>query len=83
MRDTTDTVERKFHAMLLARLPQERLVMACRMFTTAKALIRAGLKDEYGELAPGELRRLLFLRLYGEDFGKEERVRIAGHLAAR
>lgn len=68
--------------MLLALSPQERLAMACRMFGTAKALIRAGLRDEYGELDPGELRRRLFLRLYGEDFSEDERRRIADHLAA-
>ena len=56
--------------------------MTCRMFGTAKELIRAGLLHEHGHLEPGELRRRIFLRMYGEDFGKDERDTIAGHIAA-
>jgi hypothetical protein len=82
MKDTSAAMERKFHEMLLARSPQERLVMTCRMFGTAKALIRAGLLHEYGCLDPGELRRRVFLRLNGDDFGEKERERIASHIAA-
>ncbi len=82
MKDTSAAMEQKFHEMLRARTPQERLVMTCRMFGTAKALIRAGLLHEHGHLEPGELRRLIFLRLYGDDFGEEEREKIANHIAA-
>ncbi|MDA2927229.1 hypothetical protein MYX78_08355, partial [Acidobacteria bacterium AH-259-G07] len=68
MRDTPTTVEAKFREMILARSPAERLAMACQMFATGKALIGAGLVQEYGHLERRELRRHIFLRLYGQDF---------------
>lgn len=82
MKDTTAEVESKFHEMLLARSPEERLVMTCRMFGTAKELIRAGLLHEHGDMDPGELRRRIFLRLYGDDFSEEEKEKIASYIAA-
>ena len=82
MNDTSESVERKFNEMLNARSPQERLVMTCRMFGTAKALVRAGLLHEYGVLESGELRRRMFLRLYSEDFDEDESQKISNHLAA-
>lgn len=82
MKDTTAEVESKFHEMLLARSPEERLVMTCRMFSTAKELIRAGLLHEHGDMELGELRRRIFLRLYADDFGEDERDKIASHIEA-
>lgn len=76
MKDTPDAIEAKFHAMILARSPAERLSMACKMFTTAKALIAAGLLQEYGELDQNELRRRIFLRLYADDFDEVDREKI-------
>jgi len=50
--------------------------MACRMFSTAKALVRAGIKEEHGLIDPYELREHVFLRLYGQDFGETEKAKI-------
>ena len=82
MKDTSAAMERKFHEMLRARSPQERLTMTCRMFGTAKELVRSGLLHEHGHLDPGELRRRIFLRMYGNDFSEDERDKIANHIEA-
>ena len=76
MKDTSDAVEAKFREMVLARSPAERLAMACGMFTTAKALIRAGLLQECGDLDRAELRRRIFFRLYGDDFDEVDKEKI-------
>jgi len=47
MSDTSVEVEERFLKLMLARSPAERLAMACRMFSTAKALVRAGIKEEH------------------------------------
>ncbi|MFQ5737486.1 MAG: hypothetical protein ACE5JX_00600 [Acidobacteriota bacterium] len=82
MRDTPATVEARFREMILTRSPAQRLVMACRMLATAKALLCAGLTHEYGHLERAELRRHVFLRLYGKDFSETERKKIISLLAA-
>lgn len=82
MKVTPEEIERKRQKMFLALSPQERLEMTSRMFGTAKELIRAGLLHEHGHLDPGELRRRIFLRMYGDDFDEDEREKIANHIAA-
>lgn len=65
----------------MARSPSERLAMACRMFAAAKTLVQAGIEQECGEQTPHELRRRMFLRMYGKDFTETEQERIADSLA--
>lgn len=82
MKDTPEEIECKDHEKFLALSPQERLAMTSRLFGAEKELIRKSILNEHGPLEPGELRRRIFLRLYGDDFSDEERDRIADHLAA-
>jgi len=81
MTDTPREVEARFRRMILARSPAERLAMACRMFGTAKALVRAGiLQTASGDPGPKELRERMFLRLYGRDFDASQRQKVHDHL---
>ena len=63
MNDTPPDVDELYRRMLLRRTPVERLGMACRMFSSARALARAGMPTTSGAQA----RRQMFLRLYAED----------------
>ena len=81
MRDTAAGVEARYLRQLMSLTPEERLAMACRMFATGKALVRAAILDE-GSVSPEELRGLLFLRLYGEDFSEADRAKILATLQA-
>jgi hypothetical protein len=68
MSDGPIDMEAHFRQMLLAETPARRLAMGCGMFSTAKALIRAGIVSEFGGSEPEDLRQRIFLRLYGRDF---------------
>jgi len=72
-----------YRELLLARSSSERLAMACEMFSTAKALARAGIEQEHGPLEPEELRRRMLLRLYGQDFSEAEKEKICRALFER
>jgi len=61
--DTPPDVEELYRRILLRRTPVERLGMACRMFSSARALARAGMPATSG----AQMRRQLFLRLYAAD----------------
>ncbi len=76
MNDDPIDIEERFRKMIMARSPQERLAMACRMFATAKALVRSGIKEKHGLIDGYELRKHIFLRLYGQDLGEAERATI-------
>jgi hypothetical protein len=73
--DTSPDMRERYRSMIMARSPEQRLIMATQMFGTAKALVIAGLADEANPdgLSP---RACLFLRLYGRDFDPQERGRI-------
>ena len=81
MRDTPADIEDRYRRQLMGLTPSQRLAMACRMFATAKALVRAGIADA-GTLSHREARRLMFLRLYGQDFCETDRAKILAHLEA-
>ena len=76
MNDDPMDIEERFRNSKAARSPQDRLAMACRMFATAKALVRAGIELEHHIYYPYKLREHVFLRLYGRDLGKAEKTTI-------
>ena len=80
MNDTDPKTAKKFAAMMAAREPAERLRMASSMFDTGRILVLAGLKEQNPELNEAQLRKQLFIRLYGADFTKSEIDRIVSKI---
>jgi hypothetical protein len=68
--DTPPDVDELYRRMLMRRSPEERLGMACRMFSSARALMRAGMPAASG----AQIRRQMLLRLYAADM-PEDRFR--------
>jgi hypothetical protein len=58
--------------MLMNRSGEERLKMGCSMHATSQALIKAATSGK----DPVAVKRALFLRFYGEEFGPKERKKI-------
>lgn len=63
MNDTPTAVDELYRRMLLRRSPVERLGMACRMFSSARALARAGMPAT----SSVQIRQQMLLRLYAAD----------------
>ena len=70
MNDTPPDVDELYRRMLLRRSPEERLRMACRMFSSGRALARGGMPAASG----AQIRRQMLLRLYAEDL-PDDRLR--------
>ncbi len=67
MSDTSPEVQDRFHSMLMALSPADRLRRACAMFSTAKRLATAAILSEHGHALDEEtLKRELRRRLYPE-----------------
>ena len=81
MKDTSKAIEQLFTRKLLDLAPDERLAMACRMFSAAKVLVHAGISAG-GAMSAAEVRALVFLRLYGQDFDQVKRAKILSRLEA-
>lgn len=71
MKDTSIEIEQRFRSMMLARSGEDRLKMGCSMYEMAQALVVASLEEKTPHPTREEVRRALFLRLYGGDFDKE------------
>ncbi len=82
MNDVTPAAEKRFMELMMSRTPAERIGMACRMFSTAKALIVAGLHSE-GIENECVIRRRVFLALHGADFTEEQQRKIIAHLESK
>ncbi len=76
MKDTSLGMERKFRKMLLERSAGERLKMGCSMHASSQALVKDSVLRKQPNASPAVLKRTLFLRFYGNDFGPGERKRI-------
>jgi len=83
MKDTSDAMEQKYRDMLLKRSGEERLRMGCSMHAMAQALVRASVLQADPSASPATLRKILFLRFYGQDFDSATRKRILRALEKR
>lgn len=80
MNDTSPKMKEKMIEMIQAKTPEERLAMGCSMFDFSKQLVLSSLKMRKPPLSSQELRRELFLRFYGCDFGYAAKKKILEHL---
>lgn len=76
MNDTPPAIERRYRSLLLARSGEERLKMGCSMHAAAQALVRASVLVQNPGASTGAVRRALFLRFYGQDFGPSDQHKI-------
>ncbi|MGD0949641.1 MAG: hypothetical protein ABSA52_19710 [Candidatus Binatia bacterium] len=82
MTDTPPEVAELYRDLLMRRSGSERLEMGCRMFDTARTLMRASLGDPLGADRSRDMMARLFLRTYAADFDPATRDRIAAWLRA-
>ena len=80
MSDTSPDVEKRFRTMMASRTPEERLRMASRMFSTARALVLSGAGADESDAGR---RQHLFLRFYARDFSESDCERILHELTKR
>jgi hypothetical protein len=76
MNDTSPDMESRYRAMIMERSGEERLKMGCSMFDAAKAVMQAGILDQNPHASPAEIRRALFMQLYGHEFDADSREMI-------
>jgi len=82
VKDTGPLAQKRWEDLLRAQSPSQRLAMGCAMFDDAKRLVLAGLQARNPGITDHELKRLLFLRLYGRDLPAEIKNRIMASFEA-
>ena len=80
MDDTSSAAKQIYEAMIMSLSPGERLMMACRMYDTAKTLVIAGIRMQMPNASEAQVRAQFFLRMHGTDFTPEELAKILREL---
>lgn len=70
MNDTTPEVEAMYRKLVMAKSPQERLLMACSMHETARQMAEAAIRAEAPGVGEEEIAWRLFLRFYGHELSQ-------------
>lgn len=89
MKDTPPEMDARYRDMLMQRSGEERLKMGCAMRETARVLVESSIREQDPQATPETVRKGLFLRFYGHEFGADSREKIlaaiesASHLVPR
>jgi len=76
MNDTTPEIEALFNQMIMKKSGQERMMMGFSMFDMARMQVEAGIRANNPNSTIQEIRREIFLRVYGQDFSPDEQDKI-------
>lgn len=78
--DTNKNISERFQRMIMEKSREDRLIMGCSMFHTARELIKYSILNKYPKIRPQMMKEEIFLRFYGSDFSKEEKGQILENL---
>ena len=80
MTDTNEKINQIFIEMMMKKTNEERLIMGCSMFDTAKTIVVNSIINKQPEINENQLRVEIFLRFYGLDFNETEKQKIIRHI---
>ncbi len=72
MNDTDPITAGRFLQMMKKKSNEERLLMGCSMYDTAKQIVKSSLCEQHPGASAIEMRKELFLRFYGQEFTNNE-----------
>ena len=76
MNDTHPEIAARFRDLMKARSNEQRLLMGCSMFVTAKKIAKSAIYNQHPSISPEEMKREIFLRFYAQDFRPADREKI-------
>ena len=83
MNDTTPRAEALFRDLMMRRSGTERLRMGASMFSAAREMMVAGIRDAFPGIDERELRVQLLLRTYGQDLAPATLERVLARIRGR
>jgi hypothetical protein len=82
MFDTHPDVAIRFRELMMSKTGQERLLMGCSMYDTAKQIVRSAIYNSRPGITDAEIKREIFLRFYGQEFSEADREKYLSVLAS-
>jgi len=68
MFDTHPDIAVRYRELMMSKTGQQRLVMGCSMYDTAKEIVRSAVRNRQPGITDVEIKREIFLRFYGPEF---------------
>ncbi|MHC4204871.1 MAG: hypothetical protein ACYSTT_09475 [Planctomycetota bacterium] len=59
---------------------EERLLMGCSMYDTAKQIVRSAIYNNRPQITDEEMKKEIFLRFYGKEFSRDDREKFLSAL---
>ncbi len=82
MFDTHPDVAIQFRELMMRKSGEERLLMGCSMYDTAKQIVRSAIYNSRPGITDAEVKREIFLRFYGPEFSQADREKFLSALAS-
>jgi len=82
MFDTHPDVAIRFRELMMRKTGEERLLMGCSMYDTAKEIVRSAIYNSRPGITDAEIKREIFLRFYGPEFNRADREKYLSVLAS-
>jgi hypothetical protein len=80
MFDTHPDVAIRYRDLMMSKSGQQRLLMGCSMYDTAKKIVRSAIYNSRPEITEEEMKKEIFLRFYGREFSRAEREKFLSAL---
>jgi len=80
MFDTHPDVAIRFRDLMMSKTGQERLLMGCSMYDTAKQIVRSAIYNSRPGITDVEMKKEIFLRFYGKEFSRADREKFLSAL---
>ncbi|MHC4460118.1 MAG: hypothetical protein ACYS6W_10420 [Planctomycetota bacterium] len=76
MNDTHPEVDVQFQNLMKAKSNEQRLLMGCSMYDTAKQIVQSAIYSQHPEITTEEIKKEIFLRFYGSEFSQADKEKI-------
>jgi len=83
MNDTHPDIARKFQELMMSKSGEQRLLMGCSMYDTAKRIVQSSLASQQPGITARQMREGIFSRFYGHEFTQDEKQKILSALASQ
>lgn len=83
MLDTHPDVAIRFQNLIMSKSGEQRLLMGCSMYDTAKKIVQSAILAQRPAITPQEMKKEIFLRFYGQEFNQTNEEKILSALASR
>lgn len=81
MFDTHPDAAVRYRDLMMSKSGQQRLLMGCSMYDTAKKIVRSAILNSRPEITDKDMKKEIFLRFYAQEFSRADREKFLSNLA--